>query len=98
MCSVVFESLIRRMCRRKGIKVSAAMARKLSSRQSRNFQSGALMSAANGFRPNEWTVTRQPRREECFRNETALSEEFRYGPIALAQNPPNGGQFPQRPR
>src|SRR6266403_6301068 len=72
ICSRVAESLICRIRRRNGRKVSAAIERKLSIRPSRNFQSGALVSAVKGFRAKESAVTRHPRREECFRRRNGV--------------------------
>ena len=61
-----------RIRRPNGLKVSAAITRKLRTRPSRNFQSGALISDVNGFWPNESAVTRHPRREECFRRRNGV--------------------------
>ena len=61
-----------RIRRPNGLKVSAAITRKLRTQPSRNFQSGALMSAVNGFWLSESPVTRQPRREECFRRRNGV--------------------------
>jgi hypothetical protein len=77
MCCSVPESLIRRICRRNRVKISAAIARKLSIRPSRNFQSGALISDVKGFWPNESAVTRHPRREECFRRRNGVMRGIR---------------------
>ena len=79
MCSSVLESLTCRIRRRNGVKISAAMARKLSIRPSRNFQSGAVMSDVNGFWPNESAVMRHPRREECFRRRNGAMRGISFG-------------------
>ncbi|PYL11657.1 MAG: hypothetical protein DMF48_05760 [Verrucomicrobia bacterium] len=63
----MLESVICRIRWRNDRNVSAAIARMLNVRPSRNLQSGSLMFEVNGFWPNESAVTRQPRRDECFR-------------------------------